>query len=782
MKKNIKKRILTALLCGVLSINSIACNLTQPTDSSTTDTTTTQPQQNDPPLEAKEAFLSYDEILEIYDQRLLARMTTGQREVFDGKGEPPFYKGKGYNVYAPAEDRDIEESLGNLSSRERDILGAIEMIVSTCDDPFTLSYSLFDVNKDGSNELLFIDTDYNVKAIFAIDRENQDKPTAVLGNAFLDQTGIDEDGKIVSFCAYDHDGKRLFYQIAYLNENGKLDYHQFGAYQKGTYSSYYEEINGNRTSISSSQYNRLLTNAGDSFSMIQAKTMATGITLGTDVASLTHQNASLQANKRAVYVYRKTAEIFFRYATGYQYALTDLTGNGIINLLILSENGELLFYEWDPTINGLYQGTIYAYSNPRNIKADGTLTVDMDGDERIIRFASLSSTLQSPFEVLASGSEQKNEYYINDVSVSASAFDAYRQQQKAKEPLFLLNLTAERLKSLFRYPVNDEYYVEETIETDARSYEGVLEIYRLLVEEKEHRATSILLPPLDDGGLTDRITVQLRDRLNNARYGIHDSVFCSDSADRYCYTETDLDGDGTNELILMLDNCCILTVYTQKNGITVPLDLQLTQAEICLGENGILYTSGYSRQYRYYLDEVYLLQDGEFVLQLALLQNLLDPYPSISYWKKEAGTIVDITSDEYRTLKETLGMPNDLQMQSGESVLVYTKTHLDSELIYLFARPNPYFYYELLFEENTFSRQIRITKAEAIEISYFAISGDQYHPIAQADGTYTFLMGENGNSIRCRIELCSTGLWLTEEYGDGTVKVTLFNTSGGGKG
>ena len=133
----------------------------------------------------------------------------------------------------------------------------------------------------------------------------------------------------------------------------------------------------------------------------------------------------------------------------------------------------------------------------------------------------------------------------------------------------------------------------------------------------------------------------------------------------YGYCETDLNGDGADELILLSDTYALLAIFTTVDGDVVPAEGFM---DFCF--NGVLTgTDGEGRFIGEFSDNYWLegrleygvftvTPEGEFATAYTIRPDWVQGRGDVFY-KIEGGVETEITQDEYDALRATFGKPAD---------------------------------------------------------------------------------------------------------------------------
>ena len=180
------------------------------------------------------------------------------------------YKDSGKSVY----DFDMVQYAEML----QDIKDAISRIVSNNVHQI-MGYSLYDINKDGSHELILLNNNYNIFAIFAsVDKNVILVDTYGVGN----HTGaIDNNGTIYK-SGYSK-GETWYEKVMTLTSSGELDGLKYGREDYNGYLDnpqeieFYKTISGVRYNITEAELNELSSQYSHIFSNTVKVTKSAGL-------------------------------------------------------------------------------------------------------------------------------------------------------------------------------------------------------------------------------------------------------------------------------------------------------------------------------------------------------------------------------------------------------------------------------------------------------------------------------------------------------------------------
>lgn len=133
----------------------------------------------------------------------------------------------------------------------------------------------------------------------------------------------------------------------------------------------------------------------------------------------------------------------------------------------------------------------------------------------------------------------------------------------------------------------------------------------------------------------------------------------------YGYCETDLNGDGADELILLTDTHQLLAIFTTVDGEVVPAEgfMDFLFNGVLTGTDGEgrfigEFTDNYWLEGRLEYGVFTVTTEGEFATAYTIRPDWVQGRGDV-YYKIEGGVETEITQDEYDALRATFGKPAD---------------------------------------------------------------------------------------------------------------------------
>ena len=478
------RRVLATFLCAVSCCLLLSCGC----GSSGADTTTTpstlgtsdqgthstptggsEPDREEPdkaPDTEEAHFLTMEDVIDQFDLHRLRMMA--QSDYYDGKGAVLF--------------PELEYNTVYTSAREREIAEALERIIQT-QNPFEITYSLHDVNRDGENELILLDCYYSVFAVFSMQGEGSEKmPAVALPYSFNQTVCIDVTGNFCRYNAIDNT-----YNLSRLTSTGALEtVFEYGKVAGAGY--YYYDAAASRVGIeiSSEEFDRLVQANASLFENPEGRTQQSGLVPEKNYLNLSGIDRALFDNTRTVFFYRMWVTYFMDFYTGMgsdtAFSLTDVDGDKLADLIIYYPDGRVELLQWNANARGyeLSKRTYDAAWKIGTIMKDGTVTVQSlnANGETVIKTVQFGMTLG----VELARNEGGHTFYVEGEMVNQYSYDAFMLEQNAKKPIARNYLSLRVVESYFQYPLPSGGYLEELdVAVDARTVEGLLEMYRYLV-------------------------------------------------------------------------------------------------------------------------------------------------------------------------------------------------------------------------------------------------------------------------------------------------------------
>ena len=350
-------------------------------------------------------------------------------------------------------------------------------------------------------------------------------------------------------------------------------------------------------------------------------------------------------------------------------------------------------------------------------------------------------------------------YYIGEEQVTEEELIKYINANPTADGVAWHELTYENIDTL----LPDECDNSHKIPADFSSYESILEMYKNMVGLCEHYT--------NEGDLNG-IYHKLFYFPSATEHEWFSSVFASifqycpkqsaDWANAFGYTMKDLNGDGVDELILMLDEYYIIAIFTMKDGTPVLLDTYIPRGQAVIRDNGDIYVYANGGA-MISLTMIFRITD-ECELELVNAAGYqpdengkpvyykIDPsdYSSITYiTQEEYIAILDDTawmsadgydSQEYMRSVTGIGFtPLFRQAQPSEThINEFSTSYLYSDILAIFGIENSEISFKLLFEDPD-----TVTSAETLTAQI-------------KDGKYAF----STDKISGHFEFCTNSVWV----------------------
>ena len=474
------------------------------------------------------------------------------------------------------------------------------------------------------------------------------------------------------------------------------------------------------------------------------------------------------------------------------YATKDINNDGINELVIMSRGCNIY------ALFTIYEGKITLLC-----KSNGYAAIDKDGfvyysdfkkDEYSKNF--IQRLVNGSLEGLEYGSsfdgEGKFSYYKieNGVRSEITYQELLTYDNWGTSTISITKAASFRFIPIFE----DETATAPKI--DLESYDGILSVYRTVVEQMENYTYTKwvsgeydTLYAFDDNESYAIFNSILRGCANGRptteRYG---SVYAEDGNRAYGYAKKDLDGDGAEELILMTDKYKIIEIFTQKDGKAVHIkDMAGCWID---GEGKIrksVSTGGMvSRDGECYL---YELKNGtlECIFGLGFKVNIY--LQKTGWYKVENGEKISIPDSEGEELYSIFDNLPDMFVACE-----YTRCYASIDFIPLFERAEPTEKHLVKLEGGTWVGGsnillTRLTENEAdfeLDLLIILDYSDKINPLTKnvlISGTATkegshYCFEENG--FKGYIELAVNAVWVEiTDSGDPTVdcRAYLFDYS-----
>ena len=292
------------------------------------------------------------------------------------------------------------------------------------------------------------------------------------------------------------------------------------------------------------------------------------------------------------------------------------------------------------------------------------------------------------------------------------------------------------------------------IPVDISSYESIIDLYKMMVELTEYYTNEGKL-----NGVYHRAFYFPSEKENEWFDRIFDSVyqFCPkmtpDYANAFGYAIKDINGDGTDELILMLDEYYIIAIFTMKDGKPVLLDTYIPRGQAQIRENGDIYVHANGGADVLVVMICRIGADGELELVNAA-GYMPDEEGKLVFYKMDPVdlSVTYITEGEFIEITD----PKSNYRQ-------YMKSVVGIKFVPLFEVSAPNESYAQMSTSHALKDALLITKVEEKQIS-FKLLLDKSEEIASAeimtatlkDGVYAF----STEKVSGHFEFCTDSVWV----------------------
>ncbi len=251
------------------------------------------------------------------------------------------------------------------------------------------------------------------------------------------------------------------------------------------------------------------------------------------------------------------------------------------------------------------------------------------------------------------------------------------------------------------------------------------------------------------------------------------TVFGANGQQAYGYALHDLNGDGSEELILMTEAYEIIAVFAMQDGKPVLLDDSSRKAECMITEDGELVMDFYDSRGTYYEYAIYAVADGGRLEQKVWLGRLFSNDYSNTvaplFYSLENGEKVCISYDEYREIYQNYFKIKPITYTYEE----YTKSVAGLTFVPLYGPVEvsdsylgTWINYEII-DGKRFSITGIAEDAITLELKYHVVEAEGepsswavLHAVAQRSGDgYVF----EADGVRGRLEIGASVIWLTIE-------------------
>lgn len=357
------------------------------------------------------------------------------------------------------------------------------------------------------------------------------------------------------------------------------------------------------------------------------------------------------------------------------YALRDLDENGTDELILLSRACELfalftlregkpmLLAALDPYSAIDAGGTVYSSASDENV----TRVMRVAGDKmegRTFGVTENEDGSRTPF------------HEVNGERMEVSIYDIVELNSLVGSVLRTCTHTTKTAGLRF-IPALGNAAQENAPAPDVHTYDGILALYRQAVS---------LFADFDQNAWVEGEYDRLFHFEDNESYEVYHAVlygamrlrpkekrFSSEIADgaenAYGYAKKDLDGDGTQELILLSDRYAVVAVFTEKNGRAVPLDgthgARIDEHGALTVHNTIGDALNRGEEYGRYV-----IKDGTLIAEKRLWylgEAAVTPIFPMHFYRSENKETTEITAGEFYEMDDEFRAP------SGYSDAEYTR-------------------------------------------------------------------------------------------------------------
>ena len=686
---------------------------------------------------------------------------------------------------------------GTMTERARGVLAALQDMVEHVVYPHELGYQYYDVNKDGMGELLFFGADYNLLSVFGYGGTDASR-WVCLASFYHDYTyvGLDSFGSIYAHKPADAKGSAWKQAILRLERDGELSEVSYG-YDSLKRGYYYDNGNG-RESIQWQLCSQYMAQHNRVFANLDKVTQKAVSFCWSVVPGLPHKPADPSGvNGDILREYRNYLSQC-KDLNGY-FAQIDPDDDGFVELVIKHASGEVEILKWHPEIQYLSSYRFDRFTRVLDLNRDGTLMgeyVDERGD-RVTETVKLQLGIDCEFISLARVINDGEAYYLGSDRVSEAAYLQFQKARDAMTEITYVEINECTVAEYLASPDPDATSGQLIYSVDLSTYEGIISAYRLLVLDAvgiEHVA--FLCEDDDDRRTIEHLRESFSYQYYTYAYWNPDFSSIANAQNAFGYALRDFNGDGVDELVLMLDNYRVLKVFTQKDGAPVELISCTDYDELWLGSDGLFYAEGTKDGDVRYFSVLEMTADAtlssKLVLGFVWDYGKGGVHTSSKHFKVENGNEIKISFDEYYQylMQYGGGMASNLYFSATDDVSSSRRAEelakMDELLTFvpLFEAASPTnvdLNMETLWGGNAVQEyllRVHSMTPNEIKLTIGRWEGDRELEILagmREDGCYHFDTG----AYKGRIELIAHGIWL---YIDGEDRVYYFDHQGFAKG
>lgn len=369
------------------------------------------------------------------------------------------------------------------------------------------------------------------------------------------------------------------------------------------------------------------------------------------------------------------------------YSKKDLNGDGVKELIIM---------ESDYVLHALY--TVKGGEAILLDEFDGRAAIDMFGT--VYHSEMIGENVQRIYcKNIVDGELKGLEYGIDGDSKCYKIVDGVRTDIELSEKLNLDN----SLSSFYRdkiytaktaglrfIPISGEASAKDAPEIDLSSYDSIISVYSAIVSKYSDNFKNDLKNNVFDDmyAFTDDESYDTFIRLCVAGYIkcpklTYETKPAPNASCAFGYAKKDIDGNGTEELILMTDTSSIVAIFTTIDK--KPVLVYGARDEYCwIGSDGLLRIEKWNYSYtEVYFSTCSITKDGELSTEMKIMHDRII-FSEMAFKKLENGSFIDIAEDEYNELydgKYLLGCSEKCEKNQ------YMKNHSELDFVRLFEFP-----------------------------------------------------------------------------------------------
>ena len=317
-----------------------------------------------------------------------------------------------------------------------------------------------------------------------------------------------------------------------------------------------------------------------------------------------------------------------------------------------------------------------------------------NGETEILEYGSYSDASE---EELREGTSELRYYKVEDgkrEAITKTAFNRFFQLEV--DPIWINSVAITNAHALRFVPALPGSRI-----ADFSTYDNILKLYKRIVEEAPDYTKDKWLQGKYDSmyEFPDNESYELFFHLFQAtvphcpKTESYNYYMQKEQKNAFGYAKKDLNGDGTEELILMTDSWDVLAVFTEKDGKAVFLE-----SEVWIDAEGLLHASVWTRgmtdrDMEYYLYEI---TDGALQAKAAIgVEYNFYLQPEKNY-RIENGKQIEISQEEWDALYAQCDI-----IPNGCSEAEYMRTNANLTFQPLFDRSDPF---EYMYHNKTWVR------------------------------------------------------------------------------